>query len=98
MAGSLNAGFSNNINVIQIRTSGSSMQRVTDRAIDIDGDGDVETVTFNPGTPFPGSTNKFEEPPTVTAPAGTARSVIDTTVEPDGGVDVTGTFYTEGNE
>ena len=98
MAGSLNAGFSNNINIIQIRTSGSSMQRVTDRAIDIDDDGDVETVTFNPGTLFAGSTNKFSEPPTVTAPAGTARSVIDTTAEPDGGVDVTGIFYTEGNE
>lgn len=96
MAGSLNAGFTNNINVIQIRTSGSSMQRVTDRSIDIDSDGDVETVTFNPGTLQAGSTNKFSEPPTVTTPAGVARTVVETTVEPDGGVDVTGTFYTEG--
>ena len=33
MATSLNAGYTNNINVLQIRTSGSSMQRVTDRAL-----------------------------------------------------------------
>lgn len=39
MANQLNSGFSNNINVIQIRTSGSSSQRVTDRAIDTDSDG-----------------------------------------------------------
>ena len=29
----LNAGYTNNINILQIRTSGSSMQRVTDRAL-----------------------------------------------------------------
>jgi hypothetical protein len=73
------------------------MQRVTDRPIDIDGDGDVETVTFNPGTLQPGSTNKFSEPPTVTVPAGAARTILETTVETDHGVDTTGVIFTEGN-
>ncbi len=36
MASDLNPGFENNINVIQIRTNGASMQRVTDRAVDSD--------------------------------------------------------------
>lgn len=33
MATSLNAGFSNNINVLQLRSSGTSLQRVTDRKL-----------------------------------------------------------------
>jgi hypothetical protein len=33
MAAPLNAGFRNNINVIQLRSSGTSLQRVTDRTI-----------------------------------------------------------------
>jgi hypothetical protein len=33
MPSSLNSGFHNNINTMQIRTSGTSMQRVTDRTI-----------------------------------------------------------------
>jgi hypothetical protein len=33
MAAPLNPGFSNNINVMQLRSSGSSLQRVTDRTI-----------------------------------------------------------------
>ena len=70
MATSLNAGFKNNINVIQLRSSGTSLQRVTDRGIDFDGDG-VEEVSL--GT----------DPPT---PPGVARTIIETTVDTDGGV------------
>jgi len=33
MSAPLNAGFQNNINVIQLRSSGTSLQRVTDRTI-----------------------------------------------------------------
>lgn len=64
MATSLNAGFSNNINVIQLRSSGTSLQRVTDRDL-------------------PGITSLGTDPPT---PPGVARSIIDATVEGDGGV------------
>ena len=64
MATSLNAGFSNNINVLQLRSSGTSLQRVTDRTLS-------------------GITPLATDPPT---PAGAARTVIDSTVEPDGGV------------
>ena len=64
MATSLNAGFSNNINVLQLRSSGTSLQRLTDRDL-------------------PGIVTLGTDPPT---PPGVARSVIDSTVEPDGGV------------
>ncbi len=33
MATSLNPGYTNNVNVVQLRTSGTGMQRVTDRDI-----------------------------------------------------------------
>lgn len=33
MATSLNAGYKNNINVLQVRTNGTSMQRLTDREL-----------------------------------------------------------------
>lgn len=64
MATSLNVGYSNNINVLQLRSSGTSLQRLTDRDL-------------------PGITTLGTDPPT---PPGVARSVIDSTVEPDGGV------------
>lgn len=64
MATGLNSGFENNINIMQLRSSGSSLQRVTDRDL-------------------PGITSLGTDPPT---PAGVARSVIASTVEPDGGV------------
>lgn len=70
MATSLNAGFHNNINTMQIRSSGSSLQRVTDRRIDFNGDGTKEVSL---GT----------DPPT---PQGVAKTIIASTVEPDGGV------------
>ena len=89
MATGLNAGYSNNINVIQIRVNGAHMQRVTDRAIDMDGDGEVEKVTITyvsgdaTGTPSaPGGITRS----TVTIPAGVARTVIQEVTEADGGV------------
>lgn len=46
MSTSLNAGFSNNINVIQFRSSGTSLQRVTDRTI-----GNLTPLATDPPTP-----------------------------------------------
>jgi hypothetical protein len=43
MAGSIQAGFSNNINVITIRTCGTSLSRSTDRPVDLTDDGMEET-------------------------------------------------------
>lgn len=70
MATTLNAGYKNNINVIQLRSSGTSLQRLTDRAIDYDGNG-IKEVSL--GT----------DPPT---PPGVARTVIASVAEKDGGV------------
>lgn len=104
MASDLQSGFQNNINVMQIRTSGSSSQRVTDRRIDIDGDGTKESVTVSAfGTPAGGS--KFNPPTTFSSDtnsllggdnAGTARSVVSESVESDGGVNTDGQEFTEG--
>lgn len=77
MATSLNAGFSNNINVIELRSSGTSLQRVTDRTI-----GALTRLATDPPTP-----------------AGIARTVIETTVDTDGGVvhdNQISTEFTEG--
>lgn len=89
MPTNLNAGFANNINVIQIRVHGAHMQRVTDRAIDLDGDGNKEQVTIAHvsghavGTPSaPGG--KIRN--TVTIPNGTARTIVSEVTETDGGV------------
>ena len=101
MATNLNPGFSNDINVIQIRVDGAHMHRVTDRAIDIDNDGDIEKVTIAHvsgdarGTPSaPGG--KIRN--TVTIPAGTARTIVSQVTETDGGItlDRDVTQYTEG--
>ena len=93
MATDLNAGYSNNINVISIRTAGTSVQRVTDRAIDVDGDGAVEAVSV---VSTPKSGNKITN--VVTTPTGAPRTVLEQTVELDGGIDTSGTEFTEGNE
>jgi len=89
MPTNLNSGFTNNINVIQVRVDGAHSQRLTDRAIDIDSDGDKEKVTLTHvsghavGTPSaPGG--KIRK--TVTEPAGIARSVIQDVVETDAGI------------
>jgi len=72
MASSLNAGFRNNINIIQIRTSGTSALRVTDRAIDFNGDGNKET---------PSNT----DPAYSDLPQGIARTIIASETETDRG-------------
>jgi hypothetical protein len=89
MASELNAGFENNINVVQSRVNGAHSMRYTDRAIDIDGDGSDEQVTLTHvsghavGTASaPGGKTRT----TVTKPAGIARSVIHEVTETDGGV------------
>lgn len=46
MATALNAGFTNNVNVIQLRSSGTSLQRVTDRTI-----GALTPLATDPPTP-----------------------------------------------
>lgn len=83
MATALNSGFTNNINVLQVRTSGSSMQRLTDRTIDFDGNGVKERVTI---TTVPGGGSKVRE--TFIVPAGFNHTVVDTTYETDGGIDL----------
>lgn len=90
MATSLNPGFQNNINIMQLRVDGAHMYRVTDRAIDIDNDGDEEQVTIvvtagsAVGTPSaPGG--KITQ--TVTIPAGAARTIVSQVYETDGGVE-----------
>lgn len=89
MPTNLNPGYTNNINTIQIRTAGNKSQRVTDRPIDVTGDGNEEQVTITHvsgeavGTPSaPGGVTRS----TVTIPAGSARTVIAETTEQDGGV------------
>lgn len=104
MATPLNPGFENNANVIQIRTSGSSMQRVTDRAIDVDGDGEKEQATVTSGTAVTSTPNGSKmKPPSETEglglPTGIARSVIERTRETDLGVTLDESVqFTEGGE
>lgn len=97
MANNLNSGYHNNINIIQGRTTGTGMQRYTDRAIDLDGNGVKEKVTIV--TTPTGTGSKVIE--TVTTPAGAARTIIQNVVESDGGVynnNINTTEYTFGNE
>lgn len=89
MADSLNSGFSNNINTIEIRTNGAHSQRVTDRAIDLDGNGAKEVVSITHvsghavGTPSAPGGKKTN---TISIPAGVARTVVSQVFETDGGV------------
>lgn len=101
MATGLQAGYTNNINTIQIRVNGAHSQRVTDRAIDFDGDGSKEQVSITHvsghavGVPSaPGG--KIRR--TFTVPAGVARTIIAETTETDRGVhtDSDVSQYTEG--
>jgi len=89
MATSLNAGFTNNVNVVQSRVNGSHSVRYTDRPIDIDGDGSKEQVSLTHvsghavGVPSaPGGKTRT----TVTIPVGVARTIIKETTETDNGV------------
>jgi len=89
MATALNSGFTNNINTIQLRVNGAHSHRVTDRPIDVTGDGIEEQVTVAHvsghavGVPSaPGGVTRS----TVTIPAGSARTIIAQVTETDGGV------------
>jgi hypothetical protein len=89
VATDLNPGYSNNINTIQVRVNGAHSQRLTDRAIDLDGDGNKEQVTITHvsghgvGTPSaPGGKVRTS----VHIPSGVARTVISQITETDGGV------------
>lgn len=102
MATDLNPGYENNINVIQLRVNGAHMIRVTDRPIDMNGDGIAEKVSIvvtsghAAGTPSaPGG--KITQ--VVTKPAGIARSIVSQITETDGGVtnDNNVTEFTEGS-
>jgi hypothetical protein len=46
MATTLNVGYSNNINVMQLRSSGTSLQRVTDRTL-----AGITSLATDPPTP-----------------------------------------------
>ena len=103
MATGLNSGYTNNINVIQVRANGAHSQRLTDRTIDFDGDGNKEAVTIvhesghAVGTP---SAHGGKIRSTTTVPAGFARTVIQRVVETDNGVhtDSDVSQFTEGIE
>lgn len=88
MATSLNAGYSNNINVIQVRVNGAHSHRYTDRAIDIDGDGDKEQVSIVVTAGHAGGTGSHKITQVITKPAGIARSLVSDTFETDGGVEL----------
>jgi hypothetical protein len=100
MATSLNSGFQNNNNIIVVRTSATASQKITDRSIDFDGDGNKEQVSIvhvsgdATGTPSsPGG--KIVE--IVTVPVGFSRTVVETIVDSDGGVTKNDAVeYTEG--
>ena len=102
MATNLNPGFENNINVIQIRVNGAHMQRVTDRAIDMNGDGNDEQVSIVVTAGYAGGTpsapgGKITQ--IVTIPAGTARTIVSQVFETDGGVETDSDVseFTEGS-
>ena len=101
MPSNLNSGFSNNTNLIQTRTSGTSMQRSTDRAVDVSGNGSDEAITITHVSGHAGNGGGLVRS-TVSGgilhdTAGVARSVINRVMESDGGVNTTGTEFTEGN-
>lgn len=89
MASDLNSGFQNNKNIITVRASATSTQKLTDRSIDLDGDGEKEQISITHisghavGTPSaPGG--KIRE--TVVTPAGFKNTIVEQPVESDGGV------------
>jgi len=90
--GDLQAGFLNNRNLVSLREGGSSVKRYTDQAIDLDGDGTKEMVTF---TTVPLGGKKFRH--VVTKPDGIARSIVVRIIEKDGGIAATPDVFTEGS-
>lgn len=95
MAGDLQAGFTNNINIIAIREAGNNGKTYTDRAIDIDGDGNVETVTVTTDDNSRGG-NKVRH--TYTKPDGVARTPVKRPTETDLGINTDGSEFTQGVE
>ena len=97
MPSNLNPGFTNNINIIVVRTSGTSLQKLTDRSIDIDGDGDKEEISIVhvSGDAASGDKHKVN---TVTTPRGFRNTIVDQPIETDGGVhtDAHVSEFTEG--
>ncbi len=95
MAGNLNAGFSNNINVIALRGNGVAAHIYTDRTIDFDGDGTLEAITETHISGHAG-VNGGKVRYSVTIPDGFKRTRVKQTTETDGGIDTTGSEFTEG--
>lgn len=101
MAAGITPGSTNNKNVITVRTNGVSLQKLTDRPIDITGDGVEEKIQITHvsghavGTPSaPGGVIRE----TVVTPNGFKNTIVDQPVETDGGVDTDRTrrLFTEG--
>lgn len=89
MATSLNPGFRNNRNVVVVRTQGTACQKLTDRAIDLDGDGVKEGVTITltsghgVGTPAaPGGVTRQ----VIVTNRGFKNTVVQQVQDTDGGV------------
>lgn len=96
MAGNLNPGFVNNINIISIHSNAGGIQKITDRKIDFDGDGVKEVVSIVNNTSYYGSNGTTISKDVVTKPSGIARTVVDLIIEKDNGLDVTGSPFTQG--
>jgi hypothetical protein len=102
MAQNLQSGFQNRFNVMVIRSSGSSLQVVTDRPVDADGDGNKEEITLVQGTAVTNTENGNKmKPPTEPSDdpvhyeiEGISRSIIKRSTEPDGGKNITGQVHT----
>jgi hypothetical protein len=89
MPSSLNAGFTNNINILAVRANSTVTQKLTDRSVDLDGDGNKEAITI---THVSGHAEGTASAPggrivqTVVTPAGFKNTVMESVVETDGGV------------
>jgi hypothetical protein len=101
MPSNLNSGFSNNKNVVTVRASATASQKLTDRSIDLDGDGEKEQISVvhvsghAVGTPSAPGGKKID---TVTTPNGFKNTEMETVVESDGGVTTNNSVseFTEG--
>ncbi len=81
----INAGYSNNVNRVTIRGFGNVTQSLTDRNVDIDGDGIKEQdaiIHISGHGAVGGGKVKYA----FSEPIGSSRSVIKSTVEVDGGI------------
>lgn len=99
MAGNLQAGFSNDINLVTMRDSATTSKRYTDRTIDFDGDGTKEAVTethVSGHAPVGGGKVRVTVEDVADFPAGLKNTVVSETDETDGGVNTAGTEFSEG--